>query len=621
MIYTKKTKLLDVWKNPMGHDVLQFILRLNGRDENLPKSRFLGNMSIASLDRMGGKGFADVFVNMLNAAGEMTPPTPVDGDAWWKGCVVYHIYLPSFMDSDHDGIGDIGGVIQRLPYLVKLGVEAIWVWPVMDMAFNWKSGAKDHLDVQGAMGNLDDFRALAKAAHANGMKVITGFALSSTSDQHEWFKKALEGDEEYQDYYVFRKGSADTPPNTWGMVGSPPAWNWYPDIQAWALRLLGRHRPDLNWDNPKVRERACEIIEFWQEQGVDGLVFGSANYISKASYANGSPVLANLIGIRGYEHFMYGPHINEYLRDLRAGCVTKPDMMLMGEAKAFGPGLAQMVTGDGTQLDMVLDATHLAIGGRVNDDEGTLSLLELKEYFCKWLERFGTKRWLPLVLETSEHPRMLSRLGASPVYRAILAKLLGTMLLTLRGTPIIFQGEELGLGNTRFASADELKHSVSLRMYAEYKEKYDEPEAFRRVLQGAPDHSRVPMPWSPTPGGGFTGAKPWMRVGDGIDYLNATTQMEDRNSVWAHYRKLIALRNQNTCLRYGSFNPVFFNNKKVFCYFRMHEGEKWYVEMNITEKAINRPGRISPNMHLEVSNYDMPSRMLRPYEANVYRCN
>lgn len=620
MVFTPKSKIAQAWKNPLGQDVLQFIMRLTGHKEQLPQRSLFAGLPLSVLDRLVGKGFADAFVDMLNSMTGYATITPNDDPAWWKGCVIYHIYLPSFMDSDHDGVGDLRGAMQRLPYLARLGVDAVWVWPLVDLGFFRKTGARDYNDIHRDMGTLEDFTDFAKAAHDLDIKVIIGFGLSATSDEHSWFQKALAGDEKYQDYYVFKKGTPDAPPNNWGFTGSSSAWLWYPEMQAWALRLLGGHRMDLNWDNPDVRAEMCNILEFWQQQGADGFVLGSANYISKANYGNGNATIASLIGIRGYEHFMYGPHLNEYFEDLRTNCVNSKDIMLMGEMKAFGPGLANLVTGNGRQMDMVLDATHLAIAGRVKDEEGRITLQELKDYFCKWIVGIGPKRWMPLILETPEHPRLLSRLAASPVYRAILAKLLGTMMLTLRGTPVLYQGQELGLVNTRFNSPDELRHSVSLRMYAEYKELYGEKEAFARVVKYAPDHARIPMPWSPAPQGGFTGAKPWIRIGDSVDYLNATTQMEDRNSVWAHYQKLIELRKENPCLRYGSFNPVFVNNKRLFCYFRMLEGEKWYVEINISEKAVSRPGRILNNMHLVLSNYDLPSRMLRPYEANVYRC-
>lgn len=269
---------------------------------------------------------------------------------------------------------------------------------------------------------------------------------------------------------------------------------------------------------------------------------------------------------------------------------------------------------------MILDPGFVSPRGKGRLEDGKIELGKLRDYYLEWMEKYGGEQWMSLLFETPETPRMVSRVGASPVYRATVAKLLATMLLTLRGTPILYQGEELGLANTRFASADELRDRVSLHLYNELRDGAEDTEAFQKVLASAAEHAQVPMPWGAGPSAGFTGAKPWIRMPDGAEYLNATAQMEDARSVWSHYHALIALRKKSQGLTYGSLNPVFKRNKKLFCYFRIYDGEKWYVEMNLTEKEVSRSGHILRTQRLVLSNYDTPAKTLRPYEANVYKC-
>ncbi|NLW78059.1 MAG: alpha-glucosidase [Ruminococcaceae bacterium] len=629
MQLTRHSKIKEAWHHPVGHDVLQNLLIQLDRDENWPANPLVANLPLPYLDRIGGPGFADMLVEMAEREKAPAPSAHLVQPAWWKEAVIYQIYMPSFMDSNHDGVGDIGGVIQRLPYLARLGVDVLWLWPLLDTPGNGLHGARDFKDINADLGTLEEFESLVQLAHERGMRVVIGQDIEATSDEHPWFVSALEGGPT-KDYYIFRPGEPETPPNNWGRPGMGPAWTYYPQMKAWALHLVERHRMDLNWDNPDMRDALADALRYWLDKGVDGFFFGPVNTLSKMDFENGSAAAQHLSPLRGYEKFIGGKRVHRYLRELRQAITPPPPPdgeeapsipLLAGEVKGAGTETAKLFTGDDTgELDMIFDASHLVPRGKERA-AARLDLLRVRNYYLRWMRQYSGAHWMALFLESAETPRMVSRLGASPLYRAVLAKLLGTMLLTLRGTPMIYQGEELGLANTRFSSAEELRDAASLRLFSELKKTLGEDAALQKVLCYAADHAQTPMPWSAGPCAGFTGAEPWMRLPDGVEHLNAALQLEDKNSVLAHYQKLIALRKKTPCLVYGSFNPVFLKNRRVFCYFRIHEGNKWYVEMNLTERQVPRPGRLLSSHRLQLSNYSGQSNALRPYEANLYRCD
>lgn len=620
MAFTANSKIRTVWQHPVGHDVLYALLCQLGYNERWVRNPLVGGLPLSALDRIAGAGFADMLLEMLNNEPRAPLPPPEDEPhTWWKEAVVYQIYPPSFMDSDHDGVGDLCGIVQRLPYLAKLGIDTICLWPVLEAAPALGRATRNFMQISPELGTLEDFETLVQAAAARGIKVLLGLDIMYTSDEHPWFQKALhQCSEEYQGYYFFQRGNPDAPPNNWGK-GTSCAWAWYPEVCSWGLRISGRNRMDLNWDNPEVRAQMGAVLQFWQKKGVDGFFLGSANLINKSSMRDGCPQIS-VGGLLGYEHYTCGARMHTYLQELRAS-LHNNSALLVGEVRGVGTEMAKMFTSpQGEELDMVLDGTHL-LPRRIKGEEQPFSLYDLKRYYLRWIQHYGGQHWMSLFLETAETGRIISRVGASPVYRGMLAKLFATLQLTLRGTPVLYQGQELGLGNTRFTGIAELRDPAALRLYNEQRERLGEQAAFEAALHKTTDHARTPIPWSTGPRGGFTGAEPWLRLPDGIEHLNASAQMEDGASVWRHYQKLISLRKKNAALLYGSINPVFVNSKHTFCYFRIYEGKKWYVELNLSEKECVRPGRILPTHKLMLGNYETPARTLRPYEANLYKCD
>lgn len=620
---TRNSRLSEAWNHPVGHDILQELMRKKGRNIDWPAGTLAGRTTLSRLDKLGGRGFADALIQAVEGAGL---PQPVIKDeqpkpAWWKEAVLYRIYLPSFMDANHDGMGDIAGIVQRLPYLENLGVTALWLTALLCADPTGERGTLDFKEPNNEFGNGKELQKLIKAAHARGIKVVLGMDVLSTSDKHPWFVEAqndLDGPEG-QRYFMMR-GKEEAPPNNWGGAGIG-AWRWMPETECWVLRTGGRHSADLNWGNADVRSDIADSLLFWVNQGADGIVLHSVASIAKADFGDASPQMGALMGIRGFEKTYYRSALPGYIQEMQEAVSAQfPEAFLAGEIHRTGTQTATQLCAAGKDgLSFVVDNSHLRTLQGKKQSDGSCTLAYLKEHFLHWMKEYADIGWLGVTLEGPDFARMVSRLGSSPIYRGILAKLLGTMLLTLRGTPVIYQGEELGLPNLHFKSIDEMKSTAAHRMYADHRDKAEDPHVLKKSLQNAPDHCRAPLPWGAGLNAGFSGGQPWMRMTDGVEYLNATVQMEDPRSVWNHYQKLVALRNENMGLVYGSFKPVFSKNEKLFCYFRIHDGEKWYVEMNITEKEVARPARILPNQHLVVSNYDTVSRTLRPYEANVYR--
>lgn len=623
MALDRNSKLKDVWLHPVGQDALQNLMRRLGRPADWPAKGLAGRSALKKLDRLAGAGFADALVALMEPEQDFSALQESDTlPAWWKEATIYQIYLPSFMDADHDGFGDFLGVAQRLPYLEKLGVDVLWLSPFLNTGMVGERAVLDFETPLPDFGNIDDFENLAQAAHARGMRIMIGIDGGATSEHHPWFTAALNQPQGAEgEAYYFCKGSPQTPPNNWGRGGA--GWEWFAEIEAWGLHMLGPGRMDLNWATPGVRQKISDVLRFWMEKGVDGFCLGAANMVAKSSIADGHSAMMGPLGTVGYEHCAYAPALHPFLKEVRKNLQPATRPLLMGEVSGLSAGLAKMLTRpDGTELDMIFDTSHLLARAKAKEMAAgqDIQLVELKQYYLSWMEEYGTQRCMPLVLGNPELPRLISRVGASPVYRSILAKMLAIMQFTLKGTPIVYQGEELGLPNVRFAGPEELRSPAALRTYADIKEKNGEKAALQAAVRTACDHARAPMPWNSGPKGGFTGAEPWMRLADGIDYLNVAAQMEDPKSVLNHYRKLTALRKKHKALVYGGFKPVFANSEKVFCYFRVLENEKWYVEINLTEKETRRPGRILPSQHLALSNYEGTCHALRPYEANIYHC-
>lgn len=626
---TKKSRLSELVQTPIGQDVAHTLLLQTGLPESLVMNPVTRGLTLEGLQKMmRGKlddGLIDSLLALLNAdAGGAPAPSGPAARRWWKEAVAYQIYPRSFADSDGDGVGDLAGIRQKLPYLKELGVNLLWLSPVYDSP-NDDNGydIRDYRKIMAEFGTMEDFDALLAAAHENGMRLIMDLVVNHTSDEHPWFQSALnDPDGPCRDYYIWQEGKGDAAPNNWVSFFSGPAWNYYPARGEWALHLFSKKQMDLNWDNPAVRREVYEMINWWLEKGVDGFRMDVINLISKGSLADGSELLGKAVGLRGIEHYFYGPRLHEYLAEMRRETFGKYDAVTVGETAGLGMQASRMLTADGRgELDMVFNFDALENPGKKRFDDYRYDLRYLKKYLIDWQTHYGENCWPSLFFENHDNPRMVSKVNPDPAVRGPLAKLLATLQLTLRGTPFLYQGQELGLANVDFASIDEIDDVESRNLYAELCKTMSPEEAWKRILAGTRDHARAPMPWNGGENGGFTTGTPWLRMASGWEKRNAAAQLRDEDSVFHYYQKLIALRRENPALVYGAFRPVFLKtkaNEDVFCYFRVLDGKKFYVECNLTERAVHRPAPLAANLVRRAGNYPGETPRLRPYEANVY---
>ncbi len=628
---TKDSRLGDIVRTPIGQDILHTLSLQTGIPESLAQNPALRRLTLRGLQKLShGKlddGLIDSLLALMNdGAGAPRPQNGPIAHAWWKEAVFYQIYPRSFADSNGDGIGDLAGIRAKLPYLRALGVTALWLSPIYDSPCDDNGyDIRDYEKIMAEFGTMEDFDALLADVHACGMRLIMDLVVNHTSDEHPWFQSSLnDPDGPRRDYYIWRDGKNGGPPNNWVSFFSGSAWNYYPERGKWALHLFSKKQMDLNWDNAAVRRDVYSMVNWWLEKGVDGFRMDVINLISKGSLADGSEILGSAVGLRGIEHYFYGPRLHEYLAEMRRESFGKYDAVTVGETAGLGMQASRTLTAESREeLDMVFNFDALENPGRNRFDDYQYDLRYLKKYLIDWQQNYGSDCWMSLFFENHDNPRMVSKVDPDPAVREVLAKLLATIQLTLKGTPFIYQGQELGLTNVDFASIDEIDDVESRNLYKELCEKMPPEQAWQRILAGTRDHARAPMPWSGAqPNGGFTTGRPWLRMAGGWTSVNAADEEADERSVLQHYRALITLRRKSPALIYGAFRPVFLKLPQwedVFCYFRILNGQKFYIECNLTRHTRKRPGALAGVVFRRVlSNYADESKRLRPYEANVY---
>lgn len=628
---TKNSRIREIYAHPVGHDIINRILLQIGKGEGLVNNPLVGNLRLKALPVLSrgqmDDHFLDTILELLNTERD-TPPA--DGGtpavkAWWKEAVFYQIYPRSFKDSNGDGIGDLRGILEKLDYLKALGVDALWLSPIYDSP-NDDNGydIRDYHKIMAEFGTMEDFDELLAGVHERGMHLIMDLVVNHTSDEHPWFQKALnDPDSLYGDYYFFRDK-----PNNWTSFFSGSAWKCFKErgknaghaVPQYALHLFSSKQMDLNWDNPDVRRGVCDMVRWWLQKGVDGFRMDVINYISKREgLPDGNPGVGTLIGFTGIEHYFYGPHLHEYLRELRREAFAPYGAFTVGETPGVGLQMGKLLTADTRgELDMVFSFDHLETPGHIRYDDYRYDLNYYKKIMIDWMEHYGPHCQASLFYENHDNPRMVSKVDPDPQYRAVLAKLLATMQLTLRGTPFIFQGQELGMVNKKFASVADLRDVESLNLYRELCKTMSEAAAFHKLLVGTRDHARTPMQWTDGHYAGFSDVQPWIGTDDDCKVCNAEAEMADTNSVWSYYRALIALRKAHAALVYGDFKPVREKERDLFLYSRRLDNETVYVECNLSRMNKKRRGGLPGGERL-IGNYsDASGTQLRPYEASVW---
>ena len=629
---TMRSTLHQVYADPVGKDLVDMLLNSTGKSAKLLDNPLVGGLRLSQLDRLlAGRapGVAEMVVSLLSSRDTQPPPSPATiTRKWWKEAVIYQIYPRSFMDSNGDGIGDLAGIRARIPYLKELGVDVVWLSPIYDSPGDDNGyDIRNYKKIMKEFGNMASFTALVKDLHENGLKLMMDLVVNHTSDEHEWFQKALaDPAAPEKDYYLWAKGKNGGPPNNWTSFFSGPAWNHYDETGEWALHLFSKKQMDLNWDNPALRAEVYDMMRWWLDKGVDGFRMDVINFISKDGFADGNPAAGEAFGIRGIEHYFYGPRLHAYLQEMRRESFGKyENVCTVGETPGMGLNLCRLLTAEERgELDMAFNFDHLENPGKSRMFPYEYDLRCLKPHFMKWQQEYGNNCWPTLFFENHDNPRMVSKVQSAPAYRMVISKLLAVLQFTLRGTPFLYQGQELGMTNAAFASIDDLRDVEAINRYAELRQKYQaagedgDDIAFETVAFGTRDHARTPMQWDDTQNAGFTTGTPWIGVNPNYPAINAKNEQENPDSVFHFYRKAIALRHENEALVYGAFSPVFPRDKNTLCYFRVGSGAKFYVEVNLTGEDQKRPGPLSPGHRLLLGNYGGTAAAMRPYEANVY---
>lgn len=619
---TRDNRIKDVYANPIGRDVIDRVLLQMNISSKAVTNPLVANLKLKALPKfLKGKvddGFVETLITLLNTEEEIprNDETPIK-KAWWKEAVFYQIYPRSFKDSNGDGIGDIQGIISKLDYLKELGIDAIWLSPIYDSP-NDDNGydIRDYRKIMDEFGTMDDFEGLLTEIHNRDMRLIMDLVINHTSDEHEWYQKAIkEPASKYGDYYIFRDK-----PNNWTSFFSGSAWNYVEERDQYALHLFSKKQMDLNWENEEVRDEVNEMVRWWLDKGVDGFRLDVINYISKRSgLPDGNDSVGKLIGYQGIEHYFYGPRLHEYLREINEKAFAPYNAFSVGETPGPGIEMSKLLTADyRKELDMVFNFDHLETPGHTRFDDYLYDLNYLKKYMINWMENYGNHCQPSLFFENHDNPRMISKINPDPKYRDVLGKLLAVIQLTLRGTPFIFQGQELGMVNQNFKSINDLRDVESLNLYEELCKTMDSDKAFKKVLAGSRDHARTPMQWNDQEYAGFSTDTPWIMMDDDYKKCNVESQLGDENSILHFYKDMITLRKEHPVIHYGE---VIFTDKKaknLFNYYRKNDEEMLYIEINLSSCEVKREK--PPKGTCLISNYPVNhSASIRPYEANVWK--
>ncbi|SEU24067.1 glycoside hydrolase family 13 protein [Stigmatella erecta] len=504
----------------------------------------------------------------------MAPPEHIP---WWKDAVVYQIYPRSFQDSNGDGIGDLRGILQRLDYLKRLGVDVLWLSPIYASP-NDDNGydISDYRAIMPEFGTMADFEELLREAHARGLKIMLDLVVNHTSDEHPWFIESRSSPQSSKrDYYIWKKGKDGQPPTRWESFFSGSVWEKDARSGEYYLHLFSRKQPDLNWENPQVRHEVYSMMRFWLDKGVDGWRMDTINMLSKPpDYPEGRPIRGSSL-TEGQPYFLNGPRIHEYLQEMHREVLAHYDVMTVGETPGVTPAEGALYCGEARgELNMVFHFEHVFVGDETAErgkwSNPPLSLPAMKRVLARWQTELHGKGWNSLYWDNHDQPRAVSRFGDDREYRVESAKMLCTVLLFMQGTPYIYQGQELGMTNVSFESIEHYKDIETLNAFKVLRDEHGWDTA--RILAGVygrgRDNARTPMHWSGEKNAGFTDGMPWIALNPNYPDINATVAEADPGSVWHHYRDTIALRKALPVVRDGTFTLLEAEHPTLFSYLR-----------------------------------------------------
>lgn len=534
---------------------------------------------------------------------------------WWKNAVIYQIYPRSFQDTNDDGIGDIPGIIRHLDYLKELGIDAIWLSPVYQSPQDDNGyDISDYQNIDPLFGTLDDMDELIAEAKKRNIKIIMDLVLNHSSDEHFWFKEALKGkDNPYHDYYIWQDGEEGTLPNDIESAFGGPTWTWVPELSQYYFHMFSVKQPDLNWQNPKLRQELYKMIQWWIDRGIEGFRLDVLDMLGK------DPL--NMITDNGED-------LHPFIKEMSEATFGKAGLVSVGEAWSTTLQNAPLYSGpDRNELSMVFQFEHILLDqqeGKEKWDLAPLPFLKLKECLSAWQTTLHGKGWNSLFFENHDLPRIISRWGNDGEYREVCAKMFATLLHGMEGTPYIYQGEELGMTNIRLP-IEEYRDIETLNCYRIRSEKgYKKEDIMESIYARSRDNARTPMQWDTSSQAGFTKGTPWLPVNPNYKEINAASQINDENSIFTYYKKLIKLRKELSVIRNGRYTLLLENDEAIFAYTRENDFQKLFVICNFYEEETSFPfDEIIPEgSKLLLSNYQeiKDPAVLRPYEARMYFC-
>ena len=553
---------------------------------------------------------------------------------WWKESVVYQIYPLSFKDSNGDGIGDLQGIISKLDYLKDFGIDVIWICPIYQSP-NHDNGydISDYRAIMKQFGTMEDFDELLAQAHERGLKIIMDLVVNHTSDEHPWFIESRSSlDNPKRDYYIWRKGKNGGPPNNWESYFSGSVWEYDETTEEYYLHLYTKNQPDLNWENENVIRDVEEMVRWWLDKGVDGFRMDAIAHIVKAENLPDAPNPNNLPYVRAYTLYSNLEKVHTLLRELNDKVLYLYDIMTVGETSGLGPEQAlDYIGNERHELNMVFQFEHMqldsATGGTGKWELTPWNLLDLKNIMSKWQTVLHEKGWNANYLCNHDQPRSVSRFGNDGKYRKESAKMLATFLLTLEGTPYIYQGEEIGMTNPQFQSIQDYRDIETLNYYQQAVESGTPIDTIMEAIwKKSRDNSRTPMQWDDSHAAGFTTGMPWIMINSDYEEVNVQEALKDENSIYHYYRKLIALRKKHEVFVYGEYKLLLPLDPDLYVYTRKFGEEMLLIILNFFDRTpvFKLPEELSGlSAKLLLSNYkvekeDLHEITLRAYEARIY---
>jgi glycosidase len=555
--------------------------------------------------------------------------------AWWKEAIVYQIYPQSFNDSDGDGVGDLAGIVEKLDYLEELGVDVVWLNPVYDSPHHDDGyDVRDYRAIREEYGTMAEWEALLEGLHDRDMRLIMDLVVNHTSDEHEWFVASRERDPDYEDYYIWKDGTpaedatdspgpADrAPPNNWESGFGGSAWTWDDEVGQYYLHLFDEHQPELDWETEAMREDVYEMMRWWLDKGIDGFRMDVVNLVSKPrDFPDDDPSR----DWPGLGLCADGPRLDEHFAEMHDETFADYDVMTVGEMPGIGVEEARRHTGTDGPLDMIFHFDHVSLD--FHEEHGwwevtDWDLSEFKQVVTHWQTGLDDG-WNAVYLGNHDQPRIVSRFGDDGEYRYESATTLATMLLTLRGTPFVFQGEEIGMTNYPWETLDEQEDAQTVGKVREAiraGEIDDFEEVKELVRYRSRDNARTPMQWDGSENAGFTTGDPWLPVNPNHDEVNVAAEREREDSILSYYKRLVDLRHESDVLVYGQYELLLPDDEQVFAYARTLDDERWLVALNVSPEPapVDLPLDDADRV---VGNYaDAGDRTeLRPFEARVYR--